>query len=229
MVYAHWTWAYGESFDEVAVTVNIHNDIDYRGDNGLYLIACTAFAIGENGAYFGLQTDVNTGPQGGWRSIGKGAIFSVWDVPDDQGVRGPESSWVEAGDYEGDFLSVRNRYDWEEGEYTLRVSAEETDAVGRWFGLYVNDTWIGSLRFAPGAKIAPFCATPIEVYGWPVKPVDIPYWKVSMQAPVADGVKAKLLRTYYPDNIGSLRNALIAVEESLVTFEVGLDYIPEGR
>ncbi len=119
-----------------------------------------------------------------------------------------------------------------EGQHTLRVSAEETDEVGRWFGLYVNDTWIGSLRFAPGAKIAPFCATPIEVYGKDVKPTDIPYWKVSIRAPVADGVKAKLLRTYYPDNIGSLRNALITVEEveeSLVTFEIGLDHIPAGR
>ena len=203
----------------------MHNDIEYRGDNGLYLIACTAFAIGENSAYFGLQTALNTGPQGGWRDIGKGAIFSVWDVPNDEGVRGPESSWVESGDYEGDFLSVRNRYDWREGRYTLRVSAEETDEGGRWFGLYVNDTWIGSLRFAPGAKIKPYCATPIEVYGAPVSPADIPYWKVSMTAPMADGIPAKLVTTFYPDNVGSLRNALITVEDDVVTFEVGLDYI----
>ena len=80
MVYADWGWNPALSFDEISVTVDIHNDIEYRGDNGLYLIACTAFSIGENGAYFGLQTDVSTGPTGGWRGIGKGGIFSVWDV-----------------------------------------------------------------------------------------------------------------------------------------------------
>ena len=78
MVYAHWGWDPTLSFDEIEVTVDIHNDILYRGNNGLYLIGCTAFAIGDNGAYFGLQTDVNTGPQGGWRSIGKGGIF--WEL-----------------------------------------------------------------------------------------------------------------------------------------------------
>ena len=212
-------------FDEVAVTVDIHNDIQYRGNNGLYLIACTAFTIGKHGAYFGLQTNVSTGPAGGWRNIGKGAIFSAWDVPDLKGVRGPEGSWVESGDYEGNFLSVRSPYEWEAGRYTMRVAREEKDAVGRWFGFYVNDTWIGSLRFPSGSRIRPWCATPIEVYGAPVRPVDIPYWKVSMMAPRADGIPGKLARTFYPDDVGSLRNALITVEDDVVTFEVGLDYI----
>ena len=229
MVYADWGWNPALSFDEISVTVDIHNDIEYRGDNGLYLIACTAFSIGENGAYFGLQTDVNTGPTGGWRGIGKGGIFSVWDVANPRGVRGPDGAWIETGDYEGSFLSVRSPYRWGAGRYTMRVSAEETDETGRWFGYYVNDTWIGSLRFAPGAKIRPYCATPIEVYGSAVKPSDIPYWKVSMTAPVADRVLAKLERTFYPDNVESLRNALITVVDGLVTFEIGLNYIPEGR
>ena len=227
MVYADWGWNRTLSFDEISVTVDIHNDIEYRGDNGLYLIGCTAFSIGENGAYFGLQTDVNTGPAGGWRGIGKGGIFSVWDVPNLKGVRGPDGAWIEAGDYEGSFLSVRSPYEWGAGRYTMRVSAEETDEAGRWFGYYVNDTWIGSLRFAPGARIQPLCYTPIEVYGADVKPSDIPYWKVSMTAPVADGVPARRGSTFYPDNVESLRNALITVKDGVVTFEVGLDYIPE--
>lgn len=229
MVYADWFWASELSFDEIEVTVNIHNDIEYRGGNGLYLIGCTAFGIGDNDAYFGLQTDMSTGPQGGSRKIGKGAIFSVWDTPNLDGVRGPDGVWVESGDYEGNFLSVRSPYAWGEGQYTMRVSAEESDDVGRWFGYYVNDTWIGSLRFLPDAEIKPFCATPIEVYGPPVKPSDIPYWKVSMEAPVAEGVSAQLLTTFYPDDVGSLRNAFITVKDGMVTFEVGLDYIPEGR
>ena len=122
MLFAMWNWT--TPTDEIAVTVDIQNDIEYRGDHGLYFIACTPFAIGKTAAYFGLQTDVNTGPQGGWRNIGKGAIFSVWDVPSDEGVRGPEGAWVESGEYEGNFLSVRRAYEWGEGRHTLRVSAE---------------------------------------------------------------------------------------------------------
>ena len=45
-------------------------------------------------------------------------------------------------------------------------------------------------------------------------------------APVADGVPAELLRTFYPDIAGGFKNALVTVENGLVTFDVGLDYIP---
>ena len=206
MLFAMWGW--NRSADELAVIVNIENDIESRRSHGLYLIACTPFAIGNNSAYFGLQTDVSTGPAGGWRNIGKGAIFSVWDVPNDEGVRGPEGSWIETGEYEGDFLSVRSAYDWEAGQYTLRVSAEETDDEGRWFGLYVNDTWIGSLRFplvGGDAKIQPYCGSTIEVYGGgPVKPSAIPYWSVVLPPPKADGRTVGLRRTFYPEDVESL-------------------------
>ena len=226
MVNAIWDWKPELSFDEISVTVDIHNDIEYSGANGLYLIGCTSFSIGEYDASFGLQTDVNTGPDGGWRNIGKGAIFSVWAVPSLEGVRSSDAAWIESGDYRGNFISVRRSIQWGAGWYTMRVSAEETDEVGRWFGYYVNDTWIGSLRFARDARIHVSCETSIEVYGADVKPSDIPYWKVSLAAPVADGVPAELLRTLYPDIAGGFKNALITVEDGLVTFEIGLDYIP---
>ena len=227
MLYAMWGW--DKRADEIAVTVDFKNDIEYRGDHGLYFIACTPFTIGNTGAYFGLQTDVNAGPHGGWRNIGKGAIFSVWDVPNNEGVRGPEDSWVEEGDYEGSFLSVRRAYDWGTDQRTLRVSAEETDEEGRWFGLYVNETWIGSLKIPlvnGDARIQPYCGSTIEVYGGrPVKPSDIPYWSVVVRPPQADGQAAVLTETFYPDDVESLRNTLITREDVGVRFEVGLDYM----
>ena len=227
MLFAMWNWT--TPTDEIAVTVDIQNDIEYRGDHGLYFIACTPFAIGKTAAYFGLQTDVNTGPQGGWRNIGKGAIFSVWDVPSDEGVRGPEGAWVESGEYEGNFLSIRRAYEWGEGRHTLRVSAEETDREGRWFGLYVNDTWIGSLRIPlvdGDSKIQTYCGSTIEVYGGPpVKPSAIPYWSIVVTPPQADGQTADLTDTFYPENVESLRNTLITVEDAGVRFEVGLGYL----
>ncbi len=227
MLFVDWRWS--RPTDEIEITVEIQNDIEYRGQHGLYLIACTPFTIGDHGAYFGLQTDINTGPKGGWRNIGKGAIFSVWDVPNNQGVRGPQDSWVEAGDYEGDFLSVRTPYDWGSGRYTLRISAEETDDEGRWFGYYVNDTWMGSLKF-PSArgepKIQLYCASTIEVYGArTVKPSAIPYWSVVVEPPKANGQPIIRVSTHYPSNVGSLRNALVTLENDAVRLEVGLDYI----
>ena len=229
MVYADWGWDQSLRFDEIAVTVTIHNDIEYKQDNGLYLIGCTALTIGGHGSYFGLQTKATTGASHNYSTIGKGAIFSVWGTPTLDGVRGPDVHYVESGSYEGNFLSVRIPYDWEAGEYTMRIAAEESDDQGRWFGYYVNDTWAGSLRFPHDAKIRPWCATPIEVYGVDVRPSEIPYWKVSMSPPEADGIPADLQRTYYPDNVESLINALITVGGDTVTFEVGLDYIPESR
>ena len=229
MLAADWGWDHSLRFDEISVTVTINNNIEYKQDNGLYLIGCTAFTIGGHGAYFGLQTKTSAGPDYNYRIIGKGAIFSVWDTPTLDGVRGPDVHYVESGSYEGNFLSVRIPYDWEAGKYTMRIAAEESDDQGRWFGYYVNDTWVGSLRFPPDAKIRPWCATHIEVYGVKVRPSEIPYWKVSILPPVGDGITADLVRTRYPANVESLINTLITVDGDRVTFEVGLDYIPEGR
>ena len=76
------------------------------------------------------------------------------------GLRTPESPCEggrESGDYEGNFVSVRSRYEWGAGDYSLKVAAQEADDVGHWYGLWVIDgngkeTWIGSLRFSPGAN-----------------------------------------------------------------------------
>ena len=64
MLFAAWGWPQTLAFDEIAVTVDIHNDIEYPRDDGLHVIGCTPFRIGGKVAYFGLQTDVNTGTRG---------------------------------------------------------------------------------------------------------------------------------------------------------------------
>ena len=233
MVVATWGWY--PPADELTVVVDIQNDIEYRGNHGLYLMVCGGITIGNHDAYFGLQTDVNTGPKGGWRNIGKGAIFSVWDVPSEKGVRGPRGSWIETGDYEGDFLSVRRPFDWEAGQYILRLTKEEEDDEGQWFGYYVNDTWIGSLRVPlkdDRAKIQQPCISIVEVYGTrQVKPSNIPYWSVLVNPPKADGRTVLPAQTYYPtghavfSGQGSIRNTWITHDGFKVRFEVGLDYV----
>ena len=234
MLFAAYAWPVGTAMDEILVSFTVDNDVELGGNHGLYLIACTAFSIAGDGAYFGLQTDVSDPARG---NLGKGAIFSRWYENNETAevrladTRVPERGWTESGDYEGNFVSVRGRYQWGAGDYTLKVAAQEADNVGQWYGLWVIDgsskeTWIGSLRFSPGARIDPVCYSTVEVYGGPpLKPANVPYWKVSVNPPTGNGIPAALVETWYPQNVESLRNALITVNGARVTFEVGLDYI----
>ncbi len=234
MLFAAYAWPVGTAIDEILVSFTVDNDVELGGNHGLYFIACTAFSIAGDGAYFGLQTDVNDPARG---NLGKGAIFSRWYENDETAAvrladtRVPERGWTESGDYEGNFVSVRGRFQWGAGDYTLKVAAQEADNVGQWYGLWVIDgsgkeTWIGSLRFSPGARIDPVCYSTVDVYGGPpLKPANLPYWKVSVNPPTGNGIPAALVDTWYPQNVESLRNALITVNGARVTFEVGLDYI----
>lgn len=61
--------------------------------------------------------------------------------------------------------------------------------------------------------------------GPPLKPADVPYWKITVNPPAGNGIPAALEETWYPENVESLRNALITVDGARVTFEAGLDYI----
>ena len=236
-VYHHWPEETG--FDQIELRVTLHNDIDFTRPHGLYLIGCSPFAIGDADAYFGLQTDVqHLGLPTG--SAGKGVIFSRWYADNESltvrlaDTRIAEDGWTEAGSYEGNFVSVRSRYDWTAGDYTFKVAAQESDDVGRWYGLFVVDSegaemWLGSLRFTPDAKIQPYCGTVIEAYGSrPLKPSQVPYWKVTVKPPRGDLNSADLSHTWYPDNVETLRNTLISVADEGVTFEVGLDYLPNN-
>ena len=65
------TWGWYPPADELTVVVDIQNDIEFRGNHGLYLMVCGGITIGNHDAYFGLQTNVNTGPRGGWRTSAK--------------------------------------------------------------------------------------------------------------------------------------------------------------
>ena len=176
---------------------------------------------------------------------GKGFIFSRWydnleprelRVAD---TRIPADGWVEAGDYEGNFVSVRGRYPWEPGVYRMEVRGAETDDVGRWFEFWVVDdrtgieTWIGSLRFKTASdgstSISNRCGMALEAYGGGgyLTPREIPYWQVSSKPPTIDGEAATSVNPCYPGNVGSLRNAGVSYDEDagVGRFEIGLDHL----
>ncbi len=240
MAYTWWNWPSYLAADQLAVTVTLHNDPDPMQNGGLYLIACTGFAIGNQGAYFGIQTNMHH-RKDGWR--GKGAIFSRWynePLPHTDRLadtRLPDHGWTGVGDNEGSFTSVRGEYPWEAGTYTMELRGADTDSGGRWFEYWLTDgegveTWIGSLRFPFGptneALMWPSCGTTIEAYGGRTRTAsEIPYWKVTQERPVMEGEPAIVNTTCYPKDVETLRNARVVYSEATGTtvYEVGLDYM----
>ena len=234
-----WQWPWDHEADSLSVRVTLHNNPSEMRRGGLYLIGCTGFAIAGQGAYFGIQTDVNDPARG---DQGRGAIFSRWyDHNEPWPVRHadtriPADGWIEAGDYEGDFISVRSKYPWRDGVYRMEIRGAERNADGQWFEYWVVDgdgveTWIGSLRFPlegdGKARLHPGCFTALEAYGYYLRPVEIPYWNVTVDPPVMGGLAADLDQVCYPRNVENLRNAHAEYDEveGVVKYEVGLDYL----
>ena len=124
------------------MSVTVHNDPEEMPRGGIYLIGCSGFAVSGNLTYFGLQTNVHHPWRGGQ---GRGAIFSRWYSNGETrrtrlaDTRVTPDGWVEASDYEGSFVSVRRRYPWETGTYTMGLRAADTDVRGRWFEYWVAD------------------------------------------------------------------------------------------
>ena len=195
MVYAWWDWDYDNpnrnrdsALNEITVDIEIHNDIELTGGNGIYLMVCNGDVDG-TGYYFGLQTDVHDPTT--FQGRGKGLIFSRWETRDLENARIPDDGFTQSSGHEGDFIGVRRDYNWSDGEYRLRLAQDgDDDDAGRWYGVWITDlstsaeTWIGSLRFPSTmgrpAKISPRCYNTVEIYGAPITPADIPYFKGTM-------------------------------------------------
>lgn len=241
MVGAWWNWRNTTALNEITIDIEIHNDIELVGDNGLYLFGCQGggTGIGGTGYYFGLQTDVFDPTTSG---RGKGLIFSRWGTRSLTHARIPDEGWTQSSGHEGDFIGVRRGYEWGEGQYRVQLRKDgDDDAVGRWYGLWItdlstnNETWIGSLRFPHTNGIPPLigpeCYNTVEVYGFkPIAPKDIPHWKVTLR-PMGDGVPATLTTitsSGMEDDLFRNSNASIN-EHGAIIYEVGLNHIPEDR
>lgn len=144
--------------------------------------------------YFGLQTNLH--------NKGKGLLFSRWDTLDPSNAKsaGTEDSWVEVGDYEGNFVGVRRLYSWTNHHYILRLRSypEEDDQVGRWFHFTLIDTetgeeiYVGALRFFKDSS-GRYPTILTDGFGcWIEQPVavsspeDVPQWTIAIGRPSAN-------------------------------------------
>ena len=205
MAFIWWHWEIrldssgepSDNFEELIIDFTIHNDVDLKETNGLYLMLAYS-NISNVRFYLGLQTDVKA--QEWPRRRGKGLIFSRWETLDLGNARYSHTDgWTESSSHEGDFIGVRRSYEWGAGDYRVRIApdgAPEEDGV--WFGLWITDlgtdvtTWIGSLRFPllnGKAVISESVYSTMEIYGRSIRPIDIPEWHVSLTTPQIDGTK----------------------------------------
>ena len=232
MAYMWWGWNRGRQFKELVFDFTIHNDLgNFSARNGLYLMVCFS-SISNQDFYFGLQTYVSD--PGQRRGRGKGLIFSRWGERDLSlsKVAGGDDGWSESSGHEGDFIGVRRNYDWGVGDYRMRLAGDGTEDDGEWFSVWITDldtdetTWVGALKFpliGGTAMVKPPAYTTLEIYGDPIRPIDVPEWHVSVKRPLGDGVKSKRGDPGYSGFHGAILNSDIQYDrgDDTVHFRIG--------
>lgn len=212
--YLSWDWKVGKgSFKEMTFDFTILSDPgNFSTRSGLYFMVSHATVLPEGVPfYFGLQTDVYNPRMG--QGGGKGAIFSRWNERDLSHARAAENGWTQSSGHEGDFIGVRIPYEWTTGDYQMRMAPDGQDEDGDWYGVWITDvglgttTWVGSLKFPPGARLRASTYSTLEIYGSPIRPIDIPEWHVSIELPTADGLEAKAGRFGFSMFHGEILNS----------------------
>ena len=217
MAYIWWNWDRpGDEFRELQVDFTLHNDpSNFSSRQGLYLMVCFS-SISDQNFYFGLQT--NTYDPGQQRGRGKALIFSRWGERDLSFARiaDSEQGWYESSGHEGNFIGVRRSYDWTTGDYQMRLAPDGKDDNGEWYGVWITDlatditTWAGSLKFplVNGTTVvsAPTYTT-LEIYGNPIRPIDIPEWHVSVQRPIGNGIRSNWGNSGYSGFMRGIHNS----------------------
>lgn len=195
-----------EEFESFQIDVRIYNDIGDVSKPGIYFQMYNG-RIGDTVFYFGFQTDVSD-PNAG-RGRGKGIVFSRWETRDLSKVRSAlryPDGWVVSAESEGDFVSLRRKYEWTDHKYSFELTPVDEDEEGVWYGLSVVDydvgrkDSIGSIHFPnPERDRKPLvkngAGTWLELYGGSEYYQRTPFWHVSIERCLAknlgETIKAK--------------------------------------
>ena len=185
-----------ENFEELTITVRLMGKTTPQVR--LYIAPIGMIRVNDTPAYGGLQTRANKfeGHEG------KQIIFSRWDERRRDFIRpAPGATWRSA-DTEGDFISIRQRMEWDEGAYRIvvrRAKESNDDADGTWVefqACVVKDetcTTAGALKF-PGRtlKLRKQIWTFVEIYGPAIDPETIPHVFMTFGEVKINGKPAKL-------------------------------------
>jgi hypothetical protein len=168
------------------------------GPDSMYFWAHQFQLIGGQGGYLGLQTKGDRADG----TLGKMAIFSIWDALEAEGAAPDGSGAVRFGG-EGTGWSCRIAYHWAAGHaYRLRV---ETDHPGWWSATVADEhsgvaSPIGRIR-VPGSwgRLATWSVMWTEYYGRPLRRcADLAHSRATFGTPTADTVDGG--RTLAPEH-----------------------------
>ena len=234
MASAFWDWDSdtpgSESF---TMDFNIREDPGHFSEANSYILAIGWGYIEGVLFGFGLRTDVDKPGTDG--SQGKGIIFNQWGTADPSTHARPAGDgWVETGNFNGPFISIRRTYEWAEGNYSVRIAqdgADDTD--GRWFGFWITDkstgveTHVGSFKFSfpdegdpeiharstgIGSLIA-VLGDGADLRAGAVKPHELPVFEVAMALPDASGGDAPTgVNVSYSQVHGVMTNSNVAYD-----------------
>jgi len=177
-------------------------------------------------SYHGLQSNVFDANEQTWR--GSGLLFSRYQSSDRGDVRLGSGGWPEfptpqhARDEGGEFVGVRNKFDWGKGTYRSHVLPVDEDSAGIWYQFKTTNTdkgdsvVCGFLRFPTidGRRpLIPNGGTSwIEVTPHTYQLSDFPSWHVTFRNVVANGGKnrARSAAVRYADDQAPARNSDIS-------------------
>ena len=169
---------------------------DIPNDLNLYIAPLGYGFINGHGYYGGIQTKVHgTGK--------RGLIFSRWDERDIAAIRTDSAGYKCSSGSEGDFISVRKKFEWSKGRYKISLTASPDTImlrgnVHRWVTMSIysyntrQEVVNGSLAF-PGDTLMlnKDLYIFVEIYGNGNKPIialkDIPEMRFSFDRFVVNG------------------------------------------
>ena len=114
----------------------------------------------------------------------------------------------------------------------MEMHTVERDSDGQWYAVWITDlstneqTLVGSLKFPfvnDNAAIDYRVYSTLEIYGNPIRPIDIPEWEVTVQPPLGNGERPRWVSYGYAPQRGKILNSNItySTKDGSILFRVG--------
>ncbi|HXD94384.1 MAG TPA: hypothetical protein VNX01_14355 [Bacteroidia bacterium] len=227
-----------QSFESLSIDFEILQDIPSNCE--LYIAPLGLGKLNDISFYGGVQTNtggyedknhvLNNSPK---FSIGRSVIFSRWKETNPDAIIIAKGGVCEVGDYEGDFISVRNNYQWNKGKYKITlfnthkketINKKPHTFVGMKIVSYVDNTnqVAGYLAF-PGdeIKLGESLAIFVELYGNPISITQVPKCKIQCSNITINEIvqTPKTISAYYPKKFPQM--ARTTWDQEKVIIEIG--------
>ncbi len=225
-----WDLGADARFESYSVDVTIADEVP--DDVSLYIAPIGLGHLGKTPFYGGIQTraDAATKRDPRVRKIGPGFLMSMWGERSLDAIRTSVGGFCQSSGHEGDFVSVRCRYEWKKGTYTYRIVRMDKEMIDgkpfTWVGAFVyshekdENIFVGALRFAgEDLTLAHSVASFIEIYGARRPTSDIPKVTVTFGRVTVNGaaVTPHAVHASYPKGVPDLADAVLKDRSVVIT------------